>query len=537
MRHPMKQSTLNTTTWHWLALCALVLCTLSLPAHAARLALVIGNDQYEQHKKLYKAGNDADAMAALLKRSGFTVVNESLRRDLSRAQMNQVFSQLVQKVRRDDEVVVFYSGHGLQYGDQSVITGKDFPKPFDRTLALSEGIQLKAWQETIRGAGARFALFVLDACREDITEGGMVKSMTGEDALFRTMEPTNPPEGQIVIFSARSGQLALDRLSNADPNPNGVFTRVFLEEAQKPGVSILDVVGETEDRVAQLAATVKDRRTGQPHRQKPAVRNEAGQRVKFCFVPNNGQCGEPGPIPAPRVAVDAEQEAWDLAKRSHSAGAYQAYASAYPQGRYAQAAQVALAGFRPVQIASNKLEPNSAAAPHVAASSVAISVPVLGEATPWKNAALEVSTNASRIALAEWRKADNRSTCSPLGLASNTGHAGQPRRAVFRGGWAVAFDLAENRSAYGIAGAGSEAETDTRLKEWPHFRSYADGSAVGYGLSGRGVYSAENPDGRGQESLAYLRISGQLCSYNIWSKLGRQHLELLIGELRLIKTR
>lgn len=46
MRHPMKQSTFNMTTRHWLALCALVLCTLSLPAHAARLAAVIGNDQY-----------------------------------------------------------------------------------------------------------------------------------------------------------------------------------------------------------------------------------------------------------------------------------------------------------------------------------------------------------------------------------------------------------------------------------------------------------------------------------------------------------
>jgi len=85
MRHPMKQSTLNTTSRHWLALCALVLCTLSLPANAARLAAVIGNDQYEHHSKLHKAGNDADAMAALLKRSGFTVVNESLRRDLARA--------------------------------------------------------------------------------------------------------------------------------------------------------------------------------------------------------------------------------------------------------------------------------------------------------------------------------------------------------------------------------------------------------------------------------------------------------------------
>ncbi len=343
----------------WRVIClALWLTLASLPAHAARLAIVIGNDQYEHHSKLRKAGNDADAMAELLKRSGFTVINESRRRDLSRAQMNQVFSQLVQKVRREDEVVVFYSGHGLQYGDTSVITGKDFPKPFDRTLALSEGIQLKAWQETIRRAGARFALFVVDACREDITEGGLVKSMTGEDALFRTIQPTNPPEGQMVIFSVRSGQLALDRLSNADTNPNGVFTRIFLEEARKPGVSILDVVGETEERVAELAASVIDPHTGQPHRQKPALRNEAGQRVKFCFVLRNGQCGNSDPAPAPIVSqADPEQEAWELAKRRDTVAAYEGFLASFPSGRLAATARSALAGLKPASASTPTPQP------------------------------------------------------------------------------------------------------------------------------------------------------------------------------------
>ena len=42
----------------------IVTVTALTQAHAARLALVIGNDQYEQHSKLRKAGNDADAMAA-----------------------------------------------------------------------------------------------------------------------------------------------------------------------------------------------------------------------------------------------------------------------------------------------------------------------------------------------------------------------------------------------------------------------------------------------------------------------------------------
>jgi hypothetical protein len=36
---------------------------LALPAHAKRLALVLGNDQYTAVSKLQKAGNDASAMA------------------------------------------------------------------------------------------------------------------------------------------------------------------------------------------------------------------------------------------------------------------------------------------------------------------------------------------------------------------------------------------------------------------------------------------------------------------------------------------
>ena len=163
------------------ALLCLTLFATAYSCNAARLALVIGNDAYESHAKLKKAGNDADAMATLLKQAGFTVVNDHLRRDLSRSQMNTVFAQLVDRVRVDDEVVVFFSGHGLQYGDNSILTGKDFPKKFGRVLAESEGISLYSWQDKIKRARARFALFIVDACREDVGDGDIRKSLSGSD--------------------------------------------------------------------------------------------------------------------------------------------------------------------------------------------------------------------------------------------------------------------------------------------------------------------------------------------------------------------
>jgi hypothetical protein len=101
----------------------------------------------------------------------------------------------------------------------------------------------------------------------------------------------------------------------------------------------------------------------------------------------------------------------------------------------------------------------------------------------------------------------------------------------------VSFDVSRtNVGTYGVAGAGVAADDDSRLSTWPYFKRYADGSAVGYGVVGREPYSASNPDGAGQQSLAYLRIAGQGCSYNVWSKLGRQHLELLLSRLRRVAT-
>ena len=309
----------------------------SFEANAARLALVIGNDNYEHHPKLRKAGNDADAMAALLKRAGFEVVNDSLRRDLTRLQMNTMFTQLIRRINGGDEVVVFYSGHGLQYGDVSLLTGRDFPKPFERTLALAEAVQLRVWQEEIKRKGARYALFVIDACREDIVDDPMVRSL-GEASTLRLAQP---PAGQFVLFSASSGQLALDRLSDSDPNPNSVFTRVFLEEAQKPGVAIRDVLEETQERVELLAATVKDRATGLPHRQSPASRNEAG-KAKYCLFSQGAQCGVvASSFPAQRV--DPEEEAYSVAKSRNTRVAWEALLDAYPQGRYARVARIALA--------------------------------------------------------------------------------------------------------------------------------------------------------------------------------------------------
>jgi hypothetical protein len=144
---------------------------------------------------------------------------------------------------------------------------------------------------------------------------------------------------------------------------------------------------------------------------------------------------------------------------------------------------------------------------------------------PWRGSPLATGP-AANAALAQWRRAENRATCAPLAPASLGARTDAvPRAATFSGGWGVAFDLPEMRGAFGVAGTGTLASAPS-YEAWPHRRAWPDGSTAGYGPEG----------GTGPSQLAYLRIAGQGCLYNVWSRLGREHLEALLGQLRFVAT-
>ncbi|SCW63005.1 hypothetical protein SAMN02927924_01792 [Sphingobium faniae] len=150
-----------------------------------------------------------------------------------------------------------------------------------------------------------------------------------------------------------------------------------------------------------------------------------------------------------------------------------------------------------------------------------------------------------RRARAEWAKAENRQHCAPLALAAPGQPEGAPRAAYFGGGWGVAFDLPDQRSAYGFAGTGllpddeadATVQRDRLYRQWPYFRDLPQFSApsfAGYGREGAEPYLDGNAGGAGLPSLAYVRIAGQRCAYNVWSKISRAHLLWMLDNLRIV---
>lgn len=149
----------------------------------------------------------------------------------------------------------------------------------------------------------------------------------------------------------------------------------------------------------------------------------------------------------------------------------------------------------------------------------------LPRTAPWRAEPIK-RVAVPNVYVEQWTKAENRDTCALLAFRTlgKEGVSAQSRAATFSGGWAVAYDFPHLRSAFGIAGAGVKAD-DPAYDQWPYVHEWGDGSKVEYGPEG----------GEGPNQLAYLRIEGQDCLYNVWSRLSKEHLEELIRELRFVE--
>lgn len=297
-------------------------------AQGKRIALVIGNDAYRKVSKLEKAGNDATAMARELKAAGFEVL---LHRDLDYRGMVKAVETLANSITGGDQVVVFFAGHGVQIKTGSYLLPVDIEAGGESEVEKT-AYGLNDLTDKLNDAKASFALVMVDACRDN-----PLKSKGRSIGGTRGLSAIEPPKGQMVIYSASKGQQALDRLSDGDPHPNGVFTREFIARMKRPGVRIEDLAREVQESVETLARTVS-------HDQRPAIYNEARGNFYF-FAPATVNAAAPAASGPVRIqsAAEIEQELWNGIKDSRDAGVFEEYLRQYPQGRYVGLARVTLA--------------------------------------------------------------------------------------------------------------------------------------------------------------------------------------------------
>ncbi len=292
-----------------------------------RVALVIGNQDYQAIRKLENAVADARAMAQQLRDRGFQVFDGY---DLDRRGMNRLISEFEASLAARTIAVAYFAGHGVQVGAGNVLIPVDSTAQSERELT-EDGIRLADLMERMAAANTAsaggFNLLIVDACRDNPfrTRGRSVGVARGLTATGTS--------GVMVLYAAGTNQQALDRLNRDDRDPNGLFTRVLLRTMRTPGLPVREVIGRVRTEVAQAAR-------GVGHDQTPAIYDEAIGDFVFTPAPpappSTAGTTPPGP---PVPTFDRDALAWQSIAGSRNAADFQAYLEAFPNGVFAPLAR------------------------------------------------------------------------------------------------------------------------------------------------------------------------------------------------------
>jgi len=310
-----------------LSLIALTLLAGLVPAaseHARRLALVIGNDSYQNVQPLSNARSDSRAVAAELKAVGFEV---TLKQDLNQKQMKAALRDFKAQVQGGDDVVFYFSGHGVQFGGTNYLIPVDITADSEAQVA-DDAIPLQRVLDDLAEQKARFSLAIIDACRSNPFKSA------GRAIGGRGLVPVTPATGQMIMYSAGAGQAALDNLGSTDRNPNGVFTRVLIQAMRKPGVPAGSLLKDVQSDVVDLAHSVG-------REQVPALYDQS--LGKFYFRPGAPGAAEGAAAAAPihvPTAAELDESYWQGIKGSSDAADYASYAKSFPKGLHLAEAEM-----------------------------------------------------------------------------------------------------------------------------------------------------------------------------------------------------
>jgi uncharacterized caspase-like protein len=307
----------------WAAAAAAVLFV-SEPAFAEkRVALVLGNSNYQNVAPLSNPVNDSSKIAATLRDAGFDVVDS--RRDLAAAETRRALRDFADRARDADIAVVYYAGHGIE------VDGANYLIPVDARLErdtdiYDEGLSLDRILIAIEPA-KKLRLVILDACRDNPFSRTMKRTVASRaiGQGLAKVEPTSP--NVLIAYSAKAGSTAAD-----GDGQNSPFTSALSHHLTKPGLDVRRAFGFVRDEVLKTTN----------NRQEPFVYGSlGGDDVPLVPAPRPAPAAAAPAAPALSAQAEARRD-YELALQIGNKSALNAFLAQYPDGFYASLAKLQL---------------------------------------------------------------------------------------------------------------------------------------------------------------------------------------------------
>jgi uncharacterized caspase-like protein len=295
-----------------------------------RVALIIGNAKYENAGVLTNTVHDAAAITDLLTKAGFDVVDHRV--DLGVVDFKRAVREFVDRAATADVAVVYYSGHGLEFG------GVNYLVPVDAKLTSAIDIDDEAvsLDRILLAAGhaKKLSLIILDACRENPFHPVADDARVTRGVSMGLGRVDQSVSDTLIAFAAKAGSFSYD-----GDGANSPFTTALVKYIALPGLDIRLALGKVRDEV--LRAT--------NNRQEPYVYGSLGGE-NISLVPDPKEA----PVAvAPAAPADLEDAlAFRQALRTGSLDGWRAFLTVHPNGNYAELARTETEKF----LAAEKLE-------------------------------------------------------------------------------------------------------------------------------------------------------------------------------------
>lgn len=216
-----------------------------MPASAAerRVALVIGNAQYQRGGAIPAAGANAGLVADALRRAGFDVTAAN---NLEHRGLVAALSRFQQAAAGADLGFVYYSGLTLAMGSRSFVV------PVNAQLA-GEGdvsfdtIDLDFLLQQVQGA-KRGTVVAVDPVVPNPLADRLAAAMGAAGRSVSAMPGTPPMLGRtIIVYSQRPGTLPVPSRGNTA----GPFAALLAQEMVRPGAELRAALAAVEREVAE----------------------------------------------------------------------------------------------------------------------------------------------------------------------------------------------------------------------------------------------------------------------------------------------
>lgn len=217
-----------------------------------RIALVVGNSNYNNYTKLKNPLNDVTAVSEQLQQLGFEVISLY---DATFEDMNNALNLFCQKAIQDkyDFALFYYSGHGLQFDGKNWLmpTEANIEQPSDLENACMEGQYLLSKIDETECARK---VVILDACRTEKINWKDADNISTEEAnkSFVSMEPRRE---MLLAYSTRSGDIAQD-VSKANDDI-GPYAMALVNTLQKENLTLDELFNEVGVEVEKLTSSVQ----------------------------------------------------------------------------------------------------------------------------------------------------------------------------------------------------------------------------------------------------------------------------------------